>query len=150
MKHLLHILLLAMTCSFASCTHNNGDIGDWFGTWKLEKIEVDGSPAEYDGNIIWKFQSDIVWMGVVDDVMHTATNSFGTWTCIDDILTLNFTYSDNNFPNPGTGQYAPPSQTLIPSGITEMSVLELSSSRIRLLYRRSDGSAVMYHLSKWG
>lgn len=144
-------MLLAITCSLASCTHNNGDIGHWFGTWKLEKIEVDGVPQEdYKGNIIWKFQSDIVWMGVVNDAEHTVTNSFGTWTCFEDILTLNFSYSDNNFPNPGTGQYAPPAQTLIPSGITEMTVLQLSSSRIKLLYKRSDGSAVTYSLSRWG
>ena len=34
----------------SGCTHNNGDIGPWFGTWQVTGIDADGAPlAEYDG-----------------------------------------------------------------------------------------------------
>ena len=50
---------LAMT----GCTHNDGDIGEWFGEWHLQSIEIDGAAdADYDGDVLWKFQNNIVDM----------------------------------------------------------------------------------------
>ncbi len=152
MKRYLYILLIAIVGSISSCTHNNGDIGDWFGTWILESIYIDNGeiPSGYQGNIIFKFQSDIISICRVDDENHSSENFYGTWSHFDDTLTLNFTYSDDRFPNPGTGMYAPPKETYIPAGITEMSVLKLSSSAIELLYESPSGRVILYNLKKWG
>ena len=36
----------------AACTKNNGDIGVWFGLWKVTSVEVDGSAdRKYKGNV---------------------------------------------------------------------------------------------------
>ena len=43
MKRALHILIIMLSmAALSSCTHNNGDIGPYFGTWKMLSIEVDG------------------------------------------------------------------------------------------------------------
>ena len=48
-------LLAAATLS---CTHNNGDIGVWFGLWKVTSVEVDGSAdRKYKGNMYFSFQN---------------------------------------------------------------------------------------------
>ena len=53
-KALRIIAAVVMTAISGSCTHNNGDIGPWFGEWKLTSIEIDGSPdAAYKANTFW-------------------------------------------------------------------------------------------------
>lgn len=152
MKKSLYILLAIISGTLMSCTHNNGDIGDWFGTWKMESMVIDDGRVDsgYNGDIIWKFQSDIVLISQVNDVEHSTINSFGTWVQLDDTLLLNFTYSDNSFPEPGTGPYCPPSVTRIPSGESTMTIRELSGSKIVLSFTDSSGSVIVYTLKKWG
>lgn len=151
MNKIIYIIISLFCFAGAGCTHNNGDIGDWFGTWRLESITVDGhNDAGYGQNIIWKFQSNIISIVVVDDVEHTANCSYGTWSEWDGVLTLKFIYTDNNFPTPGTGHYAPPSAMHLPSGVSELAIEHLSASSISLRYAASDGSVIEYKLIKWG
>ena len=59
------ILIITALISLNACTHNNGDIGHLFGTWKLDAItingEVDSVYAKAD-NVLWKFQSSVMSM----------------------------------------------------------------------------------------
>lgn len=55
---LLIVGLIALIAG--SCTHNNGDIGFWFGTWQLTEISVDGEKQQdYNRNIFFKFQANV-------------------------------------------------------------------------------------------
>ena len=76
------ILLIVIALSFNACTHNNGDIGDLFGTWKLETITIDGEKDVHNkrrchkenkdtSNILpmlsaWKEQADMLRAGKID------------------------------------------------------------------------------------
>ncbi|MDE6525025.1 MAG: lipocalin-like domain-containing protein, partial [Paramuribaculum sp.] len=62
MRYLSVILsVVALTMLSAGCTRNNGDIGPWFGTWQVTRIDVDGVPADcYRGNVVMKFQSHVM------------------------------------------------------------------------------------------
>lgn len=135
----------------ASCTQNNGDIGEWFGEWHLESIEINNvTDADYNGDVLWKFQNDIVEMVVVNPIGHSHSEYYGTWTADDTTLTLNFTHSDD-LNEPGTGKYAPPTQAHLPAAIFGLKILKLSSSEIILQY--DDASAeqtFIYTLSKRG
>ena len=43
MKRTISTLLIAILLPvIAGCTRNDGDIGTWFGSWKLERITIDG------------------------------------------------------------------------------------------------------------
>lgn len=43
----------------AGCTHNDGDIGHWFGSWLLEEVSVDGTAIRPDPQVMISFQGDI-------------------------------------------------------------------------------------------
>ena len=50
-------LVLAVYVMSAGCTRNNGDIGDWFGTWQMTEISVNGvAVGNYEKNIFWQFR----------------------------------------------------------------------------------------------
>lgn len=137
---------LAMT----GCTHNDGDIGEWFGEWHLQSIEIDGvADADYDGDVLWKFQNNIVDMVIVEKNGHSREERFGTWTAGDSTLTLDFSHSDD-LNAPGTGKYAPPAQTLLPSGVTGLKILKLTSQEIMLQYEPASGEKIVYTLRKRG
>ena len=61
MKKILFALIALF--SLASCMQNNGRIGDIFGLWKVESIEINGEiEEEYQGNLFFAFQNDVVAM----------------------------------------------------------------------------------------
>jgi hypothetical protein len=96
LRNLKYILLPALlTLSIlTSCTHNNGDIGIWFGSWKVESITVDGTNvADYKGNIFFMFQSNVFNMREVDETLHERIDEFANWEDNDATITIN--YSDN-------------------------------------------------------
>lgn len=63
------ILLALLALSFlVSCTQNNGRIGDIFGLWKVESIEINGvADLEYQGNLFFAFQNDVAAMCEIID-----------------------------------------------------------------------------------
>ena len=74
-----NMILLAAMLMVASCTTNNGDIGPWFGTWRVTEITTDGvADADYQGNMFFKFQSTVFEMLLVHDD-HGTENRFGIW-----------------------------------------------------------------------
>lgn len=144
---LVFTLLMSVMMS-TSCTHNNGDIGKWFGEWQLRSIEVNGTDdADYQGNILWKFQNNIIEM--VSVTGHTQTEHFGTWSDSDKELTLNFTHHDDNNPA-GSDRYAPPSVTRLPAAIVTLKIVKLSSSEIILQYAPDSSTLIVYTLRKRG
>lgn len=146
---LLLIAILALTP--LSCVHNNGDIGDWFGTWRLESIKINGQPdTGYDHYIIWKFQSDMVVMVEADDILHERDERFGTWRQTGDLLELNFSYSTDGEETQAS-TYIPPAATHIPPGISVLDIVKLSKREIQLIYVSPDNNnEYFYTLKKWG
>lgn len=140
-----------MSVILGSCTHNNGDIGPWFGEWKLTTITVDGTPdAGYDGNIFWAFQTTVIEMLSADnETTGDYRQRWGTWAQDGTTLTLNFTHSDNDNPA-GSDKYIPFPETGLPAGVSKLDIVSLSSSEIKLNYTADDGKTYGYLLKKWG
>lgn len=110
MRILMKLLpLLALMLS--SCMQHNGDIGDWFGTWKVESITIDGvEDAAYEGNLFFQFQTDIVCLNLVDtDVSNSSTRVFGRWKEEGSTLILDFSY----YAEEQGGSFTPPSNTYL-------------------------------------
>lgn len=145
----IRLFLVTLVAMFSlSCTHNDGNIGPWFGTWKMTEMTVDGVKSpDYHDDIIWKFQSAVVSILQVDDTTHSVYDSTGSWTQQGNLLTLNFLHSDNHT---GDNSYIPPSVTQIPHGIAIMNIVKLSSKEIVLSYTTESGSLIRYTLNKWG
>ena len=58
MKRTVYIsCMIFVVLSFCGCTHNNGDIGPWFGQWKVERIDKDGMPdPDYCRVVVFKIR----------------------------------------------------------------------------------------------
>lgn len=133
------------------CTHNNGDIGPWFGTWKLNAITIDGDLDQAyaaNSNMVWKFQSSVIEMQEIMP-MHTTSDHFGTWRQTSDkTVEMSFIYHDSNNPDGGE-YYTPPAASHLPRGTFVMDILQLSSGGMRLRYTSDNGTVYTYSLKKW-
>ena len=99
MQYIRLVVALVAGVIVTGCTQNNGNIGDWFGEWHLESITVnDVDDDTYTGDVLWKFQNDIVEMVVVNAIGHSHSEHYGTWSSDDAPLILNFTHHDDLHP----------------------------------------------------
>lgn len=142
------VLFAVALFALSACTHNNGDIGEYFGEWKLESITVDSEPdANYKGDIFWAFQASVFNMQQVSED-YSYSQSWGTWEEDGNILRLNFTHSDNLHPQ-GSSYYSPLPDTRLPKGITDLEIYKMTGSRMELGFVDSEGQTIRYKLKKW-
>ena len=141
-KHI--ILTVALLLSLSSCTHNNGDIGYWFGLWHLDSIEVDGTlDADYDGDTYLMFQGKVFCIRIVDDVNHSYIESYARWQESDDHQSMTVSFVDDRF-SPAISSHAPL------ESITKFSVITLNDKEMVLRHTHSEtGVTRTYHLTRW-
>ncbi len=154
-KLLAYIIFLV---ALSGCTHNNGDIGDLFGTWRLDRIVTtadDGSVASEEvTDVFWAFQNRIIMMERVLPY-HETTKRYGTWSrqaegAADDVLLLSFGHSDDNR-EPGTSIYRVLSGIYLPDAehIT-LRVRRLDGSQMTLEYQDPEAGLLRtYYFTKW-
>lgn len=138
------ILAVAALITFSSCTHNDGDIGYWFGLWHLDSIEVDGVPvADYDGNTYFMFQGKVFCIRNVDEANHSYVESFAQWQESDDHQTMTVTFVDD--------RYSPTITPFIPlEAVTIFTVIDLNDREMVLRHTHSEtGITHTYHFTRW-
>lgn len=124
----------------ASCTSNNGDIGQWFGTWRVTEITTDGVPDEdYEGNMFFKFQSSVFEMLMVCDY-HSTVNRFGVWE-EKGKGTLTVSFPD--------AKYEPLPQSHMRAEQNVLTFNGVQSSGFVLRLDSPDGHVYTYRLVKW-
>lgn len=145
-----YILLPALLLIATGCTHNDGDIGQWFGTWQLEEVAVDGTPEPgYSHDIFWQFQSTVFCMRKVTG-HHDAYPRWGTWEDTGgETLRLDFTHSDDKNPVGGTIYTPFPETHIMPDAVTSLKIVKMSRTRAHLEYSADDGKTYSYSLKKW-
>ncbi len=93
------ILLISAILTIGGCTHNNGDIGPWFGQWKIERIDKNGEPdTEYQCDCMLCFQSSVVsavWASN-DGYSTNAILKYGNWEERDGYMFFEFKERDNS------------------------------------------------------
>lgn len=147
MKKLIFTLLL--TATLCACRVNNGDIGDFFGSWLLESMTVDGvEPDDFDGeSTYWEFQNNIIRITLVSPYLDTQTR-WGTWTDDGSQLFLNFTHYEDGV-EPGTEHYKAPEWLDMPTNEVIALTFENRGSRRMTLWRNDSlGRRVVYSLRK--
>jgi len=93
MKTIRLLTTLLAALALTACTHNNGDIGIWFGTWHVTTITANGTPVAYDGDYFFQFQSSVFRVCLVQQHEQT-TESYGTWSEADDGTTMSINFVD--------------------------------------------------------
>lgn len=142
---LTRLLVMAVTTLAATaCTHNNGNIGHWFGRWHLESIVASAEPQpDYHGELFWAFQRDIIGMTEVDtDSYHSAREIWGQWSANEQntLLMLDFDHTWDH-PDWETPSFTPPDILGFPAPVegepyplVTLGVAEQTSSRMTLTY----------------
>lgn len=145
-RTLTHIALVLTTLlALSSCSHNNGDIGYWFGLWHLDSIEVDGVTDDaYDGNYYFMFQGSVFCIRWINEQQHEYIESFAQWSenTADGTMTINFI--DDRF-SPRVSEALPDPYL---STVTTMKVVTLNSTNMVLNYLNPDtGIIYTYNLT---
>lgn len=148
MRHRLIILLLPLLM-FCSCRVNNGDIGDFFGSWLMESMTVDGEvPDDFNPELTyWEFQNNLVSISRVE-FMYDKESRWGTWSEDGNHLLLNYTHYSQGL-NPGTGQYTAPEWLgFPPNSVISLTFVTRSSKRMSLTWTDYEGHVYVYSLRK--
>ncbi len=129
----------AILC-MSSCTHNNGDIGLYFGLWHVESVECDGTLLDdYDGGYFFAFQSSVFQLRYTDE-MQTEEYSAGTWAETDEGIDITFPDEDLRWVSLVGLDW---------EVVNHLKVESLSSSKM-VLSVETDGHTYRYTLKKWG
>lgn len=145
MKLKLHIILaIVALMSLGSCSHNDGDIGYWFGLWHLDSIEINGTPVpDYDGNTYFMFQGKVFCIRCVYETHHAYDESYAQWQESDDHQSATITFVDDRF--------APTITPLVPlESITTFRVVTLNHKEMVIKHTHSEtGDTRTYYLTRW-
>ena len=131
MKTIKHTLMaLVALLGLTACTHNEGDIDIWFGTWQIEEIscaEMQLSDTYNNPNVYLQFQGEMVTALHVSS-LHDESVDYGTWREGDGTL-------DIDFPDPNVA-YSHVLGSLIGSGDTSFhfTITERSANHVTLNY----------------
>lgn len=143
------LLILSVLC-LCGCMQHNGYIGDWFGTWYIESITVNGeeNPA-YQGNYFMQFQADKVRICEVDPAYpDLLAECFGSWQASGDVLELNFSYTGGgNYWNPSERPNGTLMYTYLKPDINILKITSMTSKRMVLTLSRED-ETIVYNLRK--
>lgn len=125
-------MTLVALMGLTACTHNEGDIDIWFGTWQIEQIscaevQLDDSYYNLSHSAYLQFQGEMVTARYVSP-LHDETVDYGTWREGDGTL-------DIEFPDPNVA-YSNVLGSLIGSGDTSFhfTITERSASHVTLSY----------------
>ena len=88
-KNIIFAATLIILSTLASCTQNEGYIGDLFGIWRLEEI-TDGTTVEECDTIFMAFQADVFQVRRVDYTSYDYTLFTGLYTRTDQLMQCNF------------------------------------------------------------
>lgn len=88
-KNIIFAATLIILSTLASCTQNEGYIGDLFGLWRLEEI-TDGTTVEECDTIFMAFQADVFQVRRVDYTSYDYTLFTGLYTRTDQLMQCNF------------------------------------------------------------
>lgn len=140
--------LLTLFAVMATGCDNNGNIGRWYGAWRLQSVTVDG--REYTGWQIegactsFAFQNNIVNIQRTDQYDDILDVAWGTWSEEGDRLTMDFSHS--NGVN-GSYLYKAPEWIGFDPGVTVLTVSG-SDDALTLTATHTNGTRWTYTLSK--
>ena len=156
MKKTIIFMVAAVVVMLQSCTQNNGNIGQWFGHWKVNAITVDGvADSDYEGNVFFSFQSKVFGQRLIDDY-HGYEPRFANWDDRGDYFIITFPYETDADGNPlydDDGNlvclYEPLEVTRMSMGENVVHVDSKEGNNVQLSMTAADGSAIVYSLEKW-
>lgn len=142
MKRLTIICAMVAVVLLSGCVHNNGDIGDWFGMWKIERITIDGEDdPEYKSDAFIAFQSTVFMVRVSYPEISSGYQYMGRWSEGEGKLTLEFNTKESAVPSEHLHLHFKKDNIL--------QVLQRGGGRKTLQLVAEDGKTYTYYLKSW-
>lgn len=156
MKNLRYFViawLVPVAVLLGSCTQHDGNIEEWFGSWHLESIYIDGElDREYAANqeqdvrqIMISFQSGVFQMAYIG-----SSQIFGKWSYAGETLTLIADPNSVGYINPA---YLNPFPTVMyfPANVyqLEITVTELNGRTMQWQHIDPAGRLITYNFRKY-
>lgn len=133
----------------SGCRMNNGDIGDFFGTWYVASMTVDGEPdpALDPDRLFWSFQNNLICITITYD-HHDSVDHWGSWQEKDDMLYLDFTHHEADTPG-GQPPYVAPDILRFPvNSVVALHETKRTSRSMILDWTDDSGHRIVYELKK--
>lgn len=140
-------LFIVSICSLQSCMQWNGDIGEWFGSWHLESIYIDGKLDEsYKSNVMISFQGKIINFGYLE-----TGAILGSWEYNHSTLTLIAGYQA------GSGASMPQLFDPFPvcmyftpdEDVVQVNVSDMNKHKMQWQYVDAQGRVITYNFKKY-
>ena len=135
----------------SSCTHLDGDIGDWFGSWHLEQMLIDGQIDETYAKNQKNVQVMISFQGKVFNIAYlNGDEIYGTWSYAGEILTLIAGYNTGGGSN--SSLFNPfPVVLHLPADVEqiEITVTRINGSTMQWQYIDQNGQLITYNWRKY-
>lgn len=153
MKKILLFICLIILLVSSGCTRPEGDIGDWFGSWHLEEMLIDG---ELDEQYAQYQEHDIrqVMISFHGDIFNIAYinggfEQYGSWSYAGEILTLIVEHYDLIENNPWFNPY--PSVLHFPADVeqVEITVTQIGSKTMQWQLIDQNGRLITYNFRKY-
>lgn len=145
------IITVLLTLTESGCVTNNGDIGDYYGTWALDEITVDGTRNDSwnaDGTWTnWSFQNNIICIARFND-LGDKTEAWGTWSEQDGKLLLDYTHRENGTEYQPYPYVAPRWIFFRPDAVNVMKIDSRNGRKMVLSATGEDGATITYSLRK--
>ena len=139
-------LILTVSVFLSQCTQPDGYIGDWFGSWHLESIDINGTPdTDYRQNIMFSFQGKVFNVAYLD-----GDEIYGSWSYAGEILTLVGGYDAGSGSN--SHLFNPfPVALHFPADVSqiEITVNSINSRKMQWQYIDQNGQLITYNLRKY-
>ena len=154
MKRIRYCFLLMISVIMLSgCTHPDGDIGEWFGSWHVEEIIINGELDEtYAQNreenrlqVMVNFQGKIFNMAYIE-----GTEIYGSWSYAGEVLTLVASYNAGS--GNGTSLFEPfPTVLHFPADVeqVEITVTYINGKTMQWQLIDQSGRLITYNLKKY-
>lgn len=126
-----------------SCMQHNGNIGDFFGTWKLTSLEIDGEKApDYEATTFFQFQTDVIRVSRIEP-HQLYTHRYGQWSRDGETLCLDFGFTATD-----PGEYEAPTWIRLERGKNFLHIVTLTSRNMVLTLQHPDSTTITYTLHK--
>lgn len=156
---ILFLPLFLFSMLISSCTHNDGDIGEYFGEWQLTQLSVDGLDIKLYGDgaeskdpdfgsplaYTIAFQGDVARINILY-AYHEIISIFGSWQLSDGNLILNFSHTDDV--NPDEIYRVPDILGFPIDGIVVMKVVKINDKKMELRQTSDAGNVFKYYFKK--
>ena len=138
MKNFKLYMLCLLVALMASCTRNDGDIGELYGMWRVTAIVKDGEVVkDYSGTLYFEFQSSVHIQKYVYEDRHERDDRAAMWRYQGEDVILEFVDFD------------PVEITGMQKGLSLVKVEECTGSNMVMSYESPENEQYRYLLKKW-